>query len=297
METERKYCKKVNTNGWMARLQLWAFDIDASEKYVGYCPFFWMTWVCLLCAPFILILKIGESIFDFFSEASSTYFSKDLPSKANNITYEIPYDFVIHNMYLSKKNSEDSWEEYAEKYKEWIAANPTWWEDYHKCEELKEKQKQREQAFQQRKELIINKLSNIIKFLVKPILILSILLVAFLIYKLVFILPWLAIGKFVGTQGILIASILALLFVGKLIAKWIGSAFNFINRNIEDKPTKVVCETKEPGAISKGFHLIGTFFGFIFETIKMTYKKECPLIEWGEESGKITKRTNTNENE
>jgi hypothetical protein len=51
----RKFRKHVNRNGWMARLQ--RYVLGELPKYSGYCPFFWMTWACLLVLPVAVVIK------------------------------------------------------------------------------------------------------------------------------------------------------------------------------------------------------------------------------------------------
>jgi hypothetical protein len=56
-EIERKKEKKLDRSHWMCRIQKFAFNIDASTFYMGYCPFFWMTWLALLVSPFVALFN------------------------------------------------------------------------------------------------------------------------------------------------------------------------------------------------------------------------------------------------
>jgi len=43
---------KINKNYWACKVQKKTLGIDC-ERYAGFCPFFWMTFVCILIYPFV----------------------------------------------------------------------------------------------------------------------------------------------------------------------------------------------------------------------------------------------------
>lgn len=53
----RKKEKKIDSNHWMCKIQKFVLGIDATKQYVGYCPFFWMTVLCLFLFPIFCIFR------------------------------------------------------------------------------------------------------------------------------------------------------------------------------------------------------------------------------------------------
>jgi hypothetical protein len=307
-EVKRKKKKPLNNQHWMARVQKFAFGIDCEKKYTGYCPFFWATWSAILLLPFILIGRGIFAVLEFVWKNTFTKFiepklearrkrkdeADNSPVKPNDKDLIRAYDFIKKqkekNEFCEKSifyffYNNFGWR-YAERVESWFRENPDWVEKelpsaQKRYEtlliELEEQRKQdlaREKKIQEIKE----KISNFCKIFVKPAIFASCVGAAFLIYKAVF---WLytniswkivaqAVFDFVWNYSLFVmAIVLGLILLKKALGKY-GEKYIAVP----------LCWI---------LNCIGEGFSFLKQTIVMTYKKECPLIIWGEETGPIQK--------
>jgi ABC-type multidrug transport system fused ATPase/permease subunit len=307
-EDIRKKEKKLDRNHWMCRIQKYTFGIDAPTYYMGYCPFFWMTWLAVIWFPFAVIgkflNKIFSGIFDSANEKTKSY-REYCREKRENTPLEPTFkDFVR----LGKYDEDDSYysgvsyifktldygTENSKRIHKWLQLNPDWKTthlpkaqeqyDHWLAEEEKQRQleKIREERFEKLKSSMVRYTSLCGKAIFK--LIIPLLIIAAAI-GVIFVAGWI-VSKITLLTILGIFTVVMFFLAGYLAGKIIGDflkTFVFIERNFN----KI---DKFRGVLVK----IGRFFKntwiFISDTVKLTYKAECPLIIWGEETGKIEKR-------
>jgi hypothetical protein len=325
-EVKRKKQKKNNEQGWMCKIQKFSFDIDAKEFYTGYCPFFWMTWAALLCAPFALIIRgfalivntlanLIKPISENIKERKSKNFEELMQTPLHPSAYLLRqistrkawspssenFDAILTN---ALKFEIEFWHESgvtnasAPRYAAWFKENPDW-ETTHLPEALalfdlkrviaEEKNKAKDERSKRLSKITAN--ASFCGALVFKILIPFLILVAgFALYL-------------ITAKLVLLAMTISLvawahaIFVALGVGSFMGICYlttDFIliwlecHRNRRYNP-----EEKEPNIIVKTFSKVwgGVTHAtkFITTTIKMTYKAECPMIIWGDESGPIEK--------
>lgn len=317
----RKKEKRIDKNHWMSKLQKYTFNIDAHKFYMGYCPFFWMSWLALLCVPFVFIWKtfmdfifrpINKKLDDFSEERAKVKEVKleelekvplipcdqmlvDFHEWYENHTHEeLLKSILVNDGNYFKKLYECFYFNFRNRIrlKLWFEANPDWREThYPQAVENVKKLKEAREKYQEKKrlrEVRLNKLackastvgSLLVKILI-PVLALGV------IYGL-YLLTMLAIANATMDHVIGVLIVLGMIlvvtlgiFFCKLFFSWLSSVLS--NRECKEKKEKLV-RTK------KVFKVIKTAVSFVVETIKFTYKRECPMIIWGEETGKIEKR-------
>jgi hypothetical protein len=87
---------------------------------------------------------------------------------------------------------------------------------------------------------------------------------------------------------------LAILFGVAAVVGAINLAISFVMILLDHRDSKKTSVKSDPPAwVVSTVDGISNFFTFIRDTIRMTYKQECPMIIWGEETGKIEKRKKT----
>jgi len=292
MNTERKYRKQINKDGWMCSVQKWSFG-KRTPTFVGYCPFFWFTWLCIFISPLVLVGKF----FEFLTNLVVSCWPVSSPQKAKKV--ERPRDRYII-AYYEKLNSNPKPSEselinfnsyMADDVRAWIAVTPNW-EDIAKslivkrdrAIEREEKKLQRQAKLQ----ASIKKFAYLSGFIVKPILFLLALAVGYVVLRVSWLfirqITWgvvIGCGELLGLSlaAAIVVSLLSTLF-GKVKLKW---------SSIPEKPSKYEEDISEDCVANKILECVGNVFGFIKETVGMLYTRECPLIEWGEESKRIEK--------
>ena len=309
----RKKEKKIDRNHWMCRIQKYSLDIDAPSFYMGYCPFFWMTWVAVMMTPIAFLWKtVFVHIVKYIDKVGNKYHDKKMEKieKINNTPLR-PYDheiakignYLIRFGYSSEIVSKQliwdllPWDRSSSRIFAWIKENPDWFETTYptvlKSVELKEQKaaeiKQKKEISVKSRNKVIRKISNaispiaclILKF-VFPILIVSLILaVIYAIANVIAKLNILAILEvFIIICGLFILSVSAYL-IFDFIRIWLMCRKSS-SENKENRFGKICINC---------FETIKTGFQFIRETVKMTYKQECPLLLWGEETRPIQKRT------
>jgi len=299
MNEIRKYQKQINKNGWQCRIQKWAFDIDAETTYMGYCPFFWMTLLCVLVSPIIwlvrCILSIFGSVGDIVESLVPNFEKKETLKKVKPLKRKSP-EFDELEYALDRADGDIL----RLKYPEWVKENPNWQEEVRevraKIAEAKAKRKKeaKEKAIKIQKRR--DQLAGYARLTVKPLLVISSLGCAWVLWHVAKVL----ITYWAITLSVLGCSLLGWAFI-VLVIKFCGIVKNTLNRTKATKRPKVKRET-QPGPISNAFDAVINFFKFVWEFVSkafsfakevvvMSYKKECPLIQWDEEESKpIEKR-------
>jgi len=288
MNTERKYRKQINKDGWMCSVQKWSFG-KRTPTFVGYCPFFWFTWLCIFISPLVLVGKF----FEFLTNLAVSCWPVSSPQKVKKVKRPSDMNIIA---YYEKLNSNPKPSESElinfnicmfPDVRTWIKVTPNW-EDIAKsliakrdrAIEREEKKRQRQAKLQ----ASIKKFAYLSGFIVKPILFLLALAAGYVVLSISWLfvqqITWgvvIACGELLGLS--LVATIVVSLFsrlFGKVKLKW---------SSIPEKPIKY-----EEGCVAnKILECVGNVFGFIKETVGMLYTRECPLIEWGEESKRIEK--------
>lgn len=307
-QVEPKKEKRIDRNHWMSKIQKFAFNIDAPTFYRGYCPFFWMTWAAVPAAHVIALAKITAVPFAWFWDfTTSPVIQYREVSRKTLLETPLQPSFVqfYRVQYLDEHDLTASELTYssitcshidAQRMEVWFSQNPNWkvthlphalaQYDLYLEEEAKAASAAKVRTLRFRK--VSNTMSLcgsvVFKWLI-PLLILS-------------VIGMLGVGV---TKLIMTTSLASFLFSGSLLA-FIGAgvtliyligSFIQIYREISQTRRRVV--NTEPNWFWASLIWAGeTFlnaFDFLKETIQMTYKAECPMIIWGEETGPIEKRT------
>lgn len=305
---DRKKRKKLSRNGWMAKL--YYFVWGKKPNFMGYCPMFWSTWICILLAPFIALGKgleylcttLGEIWCHCFPEKEEARtFEYDesgeiikhrwpKPSfreivqlfeavqKAGSLNYEVVYNYDIdHDTYAWARQNAKSWESHYETAKQA-------WEREIREEKIRA---ERSAALAKRREAIV----NFLRIFVKPALALSAVTGAYAIYKtLFFVCGLFTFAEFVSALisiGFGLAFLLVLALVATFLAKLVKLFIEYCDAK-EVKRSKTPRKPRKPHLFDKLIKFIKETCAFAKDTVVMTYKKECPLIEWtDDETGPI----------
>jgi hypothetical protein len=132
METERKKQKGINPNHWMCRIQKTVFNIDAPSFYMGYCPFFWMTWVAIVAfIPAMIwrytVIPLGNLIWKFAGGGISIIGSK-VENKISDVCWYLGLQDTIC---LADDRTIDLLRKFQfYKYSPYKIDNPVWYEAY-----------------------------------------------------------------------------------------------------------------------------------------------------------------------
>lgn len=315
-EIERKKQKKLDKSHWMCRIQKYTFGIDAPNYYMGYCPFFWMTWVCLLFSPIALLYKallkpILVRLDKFFEGRRKVKYitrqeylktpleptqrqlvriaamvSKDRLSTLKREGGD--WAFVIS--YYTSMSDYDT----ATRLGVWFRENPNWAKTHlpaaKKFVEEQDKKLADIKLLPPPKWTMKNvvKVASLCGSLVFKILIPCVILVC-------------AVGIYFGIAYI--AAHITLAIVACTIAWLLSGAAAFVLfcilhsiydqwQTARDKRKREEYRNRkyEEPVVAKRPGFISNLFTFIKDTIAITYKQECPLIIWGDETGSIEKR-------
>lgn len=304
----RKYKKKVNKNGWKANIYRWTFSRE--PNYVGYCPFFWITLFCVIVSPFSLVGKILEFIWKLICDLFTPEKEESVKNpeyKWEKHKYKKPCDEVIVDMYDRLQKFETlahySWNNLLTPVW-WAEQNPDWKEKYYPTAKINvDKKKAREIIKQNRKTRHKERMAIVVKYTsytMKPLVTIAILTAAFYIYKLIFaivsLIKWKDVVVMLTYSGISLLVCLGIVLAALLVSSVFVNTAKVVKYKWDAIPTKPI--TLIPDREWKSLTLINTvlttiltgiFEGieFVIETIKMTYKKECPLIEWSDEEAPI----------
>lgn len=303
----RKKEKKLDRSHWMCRIQKYTLGIDAPTFYMGYCPFFWMTWVCVTLSPFILFFKLCiKPVINWVDRVASNsrkrrYEARDLlmntalqPSHSELIKlYECFGDndseYDSFNIFYTLETGHFN----CRRYSKWFEENPNWIVDVLPAalewreNELKKKLVSKKTA------TFIVKFRNIVSTcgatVFKGLIPAAILAASYGIY--------IGVMKLASTITLesfaLAVAILSGLVAAGISIVVIADFIEIIVANRTLKKRKNQQSENSSSFIEPVFSFIGNAFAFVRDTVKMTYKQECPMIIWGDETGKIEKRKKT----
>ena len=103
----------LKENGWYVKLQIWTFG-DVPYKH-NFCPFFWLTIVCLLLFPFIGMYRLGKILLSLFVSLVMIVIVKPLESLADIIDKYICRPLYEHQVttYVTKMDDNDAYNLYG----------------------------------------------------------------------------------------------------------------------------------------------------------------------------------------
>lgn len=279
-EIERKYRKPVNANGWMRKLQRWAWG-KATPKFVGYCPFFWFTWLTLLLSPVVLVVKTVGFIFRFIGSAIPESLSTRKPS--DDLIVEFYAAYLRFGLEEIKE-----WAEFDDVY-EWIVVTPDW-ENCAKAILAKRAKKAEKRAVAEPKQARwAKRLARYSGLIVKTFLSGAVIAVLYLSARPI----WRGIIFLCHFFGSLSWS--DLLWMAKvggvavLIVCGLWALVGILARIIEGLRICPKCPDKIGLSYRLGL-VVRSGVEFFFETIAALYTRECPLIEWDDHNEPIQRR-------
>src|ERR1039458_9902820 len=127
MNTERKYRKPLNRNGWMAKLQ--RICLGKTPNFVGYCPFFWLTWICVLFFPVFMVARgVGFLFWGITCVIRHIPISPSRASDARLLAFYLHYLETVqaigleHSLDWEHANNKKAYG----KMLKWIAVAPDW---------------------------------------------------------------------------------------------------------------------------------------------------------------------------
>lgn len=320
-EIERKKEKRIDRSHWMSKVQKYIFGIDAPTFYSGYCPFFWMTVLALAVSPVIvtilLIVTPIRWIFEKVDKLTTKHSQKSTkarrsqplePSFTQFITLAKHFNAgefegpkagnYLATMLYSWGNTKSYLD--AERIELWLTQNPNWMDThvpaarikYDAWKESEKKKKEKDALRTQRIRKLINKVSIVGKIIFKCVIPLAILMVGTGV-------GWLLYLFFisVNVQGLITFATAIGIIVG--VALTVGAIilpFAYISW----VKTEVLPHKSEKKGLNIPERLIDwtcNTIDFLKEIVYMTYKSECPMIVWGEETGPIVKRKTSQDNE
>lgn len=122
--SERKYRKVVNANGWMRKLHVFSFG-NSAPRFVGYCPFFWFTWLCILIlpitAPFRFICFLLSVVLSVADAAMESLPERKPRKPSDSLLLAFYSDFLEDGLDFAL----DVWESY-DYLVAWVRATPDW---------------------------------------------------------------------------------------------------------------------------------------------------------------------------
>lgn len=310
-EVKRKKQKKITSDHWMCRLQEYTFGIDAKSYYMGYCPFFWMTWVALICFPLVALIKLlsipVSRVYDYGDDylqnkkivrRERVYSRVVIPSDTHMlcIALETHTDDYV-NVYTIFRIAGNVTMARAHQYLNWFNDNPGWRKSYLPAAKrriaealaIANKDKERRAARVNRLFAITRTASLCGSFVFKLLIPVIILAIGALLYLLgAIVVMSVTLPGLIGVLGIVSGALAAIIFAYLVFDGTRTIADIILSRPRSEKLT----------AIAKMFVLVRRFFSVVFEfitdTVRNTYKAECPLIIWGDETGPIEKNTQPN---
>ena len=307
-EIERKKEKKLDRSHWMCRIQKFAFNIDAPTFYMGYCPFFWMTWLALIVAPFVALFNF-ITIPSMWLWRSTTEPVKTYRTTSRARLEATPLQPSFEQMVYLKHNTPDTLGAYSiwnprsnfldsmtdcHRIAAWFVLNPNWKKEWlPQALEWETKRAEAAKAVDQAKRARVARLrtvnrlastcgSAIFKVLI-PVVIVALALTG--IYGLYSLAITVSLASYIFAGTVLLFSAAAV-----ILARILWDAFNTI-LDVRSK-NKTVVEDEFPSLTwwDKFTMKFSAVTDFIRDTVAITYKQECPLIIWGEETGPIEKR-------
>lgn len=288
MKSEPRYRKQVNKNGWMVGLQRLCFG-ENTPKFSGYCPFFWFTWLCLLIFPIALFVRLVGFVFRGIFSIAGRFESTKINRPKDSQLIDFYEYYVQYDRDLNKIKSRDYLVDFFEDVLEWIEVTPDWENCVKQAIIDRDKERARNvqrQARSDARAVFLRRMANYAGYVVKPILAVAgivvtyyfVLAVKFLISHVT--LPELVlVGKLSGFALAVVAVMMGIVRVIKAIIAH--------NRKCPKIPGKRGLLRKIGDAIESGICAAGDF---LIDTIETIYTRECPLIEWGEESEPIQRR-------
>lgn len=289
----RKFRKSVNINGWQCRIYRYTWGENPTFK--GYCPLFWAVWLCIILFPFVFLGKIGEFMVSTLIEIIKVNFPKKEIESNGEYKYPQPSDEQI--VYLFEYFVENGTIEhyYSLNVYYWAKQNPNWQNLYNqallnvnkKKEEIKIAAVRRE-ALNKKKEQIINFLS----YFVKPVLLISTLVIGYFTYQFAYsfftTLTWADVIDTIKYSALSVLFITGITVTIGLVVKFVSILSN-LTKLTKSKTENLVVEEKTNYFVDKVLGTIMEISSLIIETIEMTYKKECPLVEYSDKSSPIEK--------
>jgi hypothetical protein len=292
---------------------------------MGYCPFFWMTWVSLIVFP---IVFVGKTLFKLTSIPVKPVFKalSDREKAKMDELSKIPLEpsfYVILDVYrvFGDVNSfiDDYDEEITikscgvwvfggefkgERIRQWFIKNPNWRDthlekariEYKEWADRTERKQKEDTELRNRRDARNRKLSatasmcgrGLFKVII-PTLILGLAVLTY--YGVAKLVSMITLQGFFGAIALMFAGI-ASYFAMKIFLDFL---FTFVfTDNVKDKISTMFEKILGHGGIyDKFIGRIHDAWFFVKDTVALTYKAECPLIQWGDETGKITKRENS----
>jgi hypothetical protein len=315
-EDIRKKEKKLNREHWMCRVQMYTFGIDAPNYYMGYCPFFWMTWVSLLVLPIVFLGKTFVKLTSILIRPVTRYIDTRAKAREAELiktplepTYNTILDvygvFGKDDFVLGLDGQKITLEDYSrlifcydyvrdERFRLWFLQNPNW-RDTHLEKARAERQRVEGEERERRKkrEARNRKLSNVaglcgrglFKLLIPTVIIALGALAYYCIIKLCSVVELADVVLVFSIIGFIVAGFLACRILGDFLSTFV------FTEPVKDKISRVLGRIFDDGGICDGLtNKIRNVREFIIDTVALTYKAECPLILWGDETGNITRR-------
>lgn len=287
MNGEPKKRKQLNRNGWQVKLYRYVWGKEPSFK--GFCPMYWSLWISVFLLPFVWAGRALEFLGGVF---------KDLLPEKKNKGYQ-PGNYGLNWLRaaiaecgsfeeLKTRSPNDSDVIWAsdpknfQYYLKWLAK----YEARHAKDEVKNQSREARSKFlAEKKEVIISKL----RLLVKPALVLSAAGIAWFAYWLVL---WLVSSLTADSVWNFIT--VALKGAGVALLVVFGGAFLFkgvanIKMKLDSIPAPETKPDKGPNIFFRILTGVGEFIYFLYDTVRLLYKQECPLIEWADETKPIEK--------
>jgi hypothetical protein len=322
-EDIRKKEKKLNREHWMCRVQMYTFGIDAPNYYMGYCPFFWMTWVSLLVLPIVFLGKTFVKLSSApikpvlrYADARSKTRALQLLNTPLEPTYNVILDvyaaFGKKDYYINEYDRKITFENCGgylfgghytrcERIRLWFLQNPNWRETHlekaraerqKRAEEIEREEREANER-RKRTEARNRKLSNVAGLCGRGLfkLLIPTLIIAggvFGYYGLLKLCSTIRLEDVVLVFAIT-AGLVASFLAGRILLDFLCT-FVF-TEPVKDKISRVLERTfGYRGICYSVFHKIRAVWNFAADTVALTYKAECPLILWGDETGNITRR-------
>lgn len=274
MNTERKYRKQLSENDWKIKLQRACFG-GITPNFVGYCPFFWFTWFCVLITPIVLPMRGSIALLRMLikhlprpskierqpDDADLVWFYKSY--KEHGLTWfedHISFSYMTMSRYLAYLwvLKTEYWEQCCQDAVRRVDAR-------NKREATKTARRARNAARLGRLTHVLGTISKFVLIGIASILSLLLLRAAWLLLRTVTLKEWLNV---LGLLGIAILGVALIVGLFKLLQLPIRKGCRAIVAPI--------------GGVAK----------FLFDTVETIYTRECPLIEWSNETRPIERRQN-----
>lgn len=297
----RKYRKQVDRNGWKVRLHVWT--TGEQPRNIGYCPFFWKTWAFVALSPLTAAGKVVMTGFDMARELMKSEqvekprvakivrpCDSDLVELARRVVdRELDSTELYNSSYLGLASLEG----YFADIRKWLVQNPDWLSLVPAAQE-RINARQAKLAEQKARSAKLRALSQPLldnsRYIVWPIMVASLVYLTYKFYYLIGML-WSFIhfkALAIGAMNFALAALL--LFVASIVISLAIRGVKILIAAIPSSAPEVIAVKSEPSWASRAIKGIVNAIGFVIETAVMMYKKECPLIEWADEEGKIERR-------